>query len=86
VGVSGYFCAAALSTLGNKLGYKMSRRVGFCAARETFLAHSGNGTKFFGRPGRRFINILTYDIPSPKPLSVRVKNRFNTAKILRDCK
>jgi hypothetical protein len=62
----------------------MSRRVGFCGTRETFLAPAGNGTKLFGHPERRFINIPTYNIPAPEPLSIRVKNRRNTAKILAD--
>jgi hypothetical protein len=55
--------------------------VGFCAAREIFLAPVGNGTKFFGRPGRRFINIPAYNIPAPKPLLIRVENRRNSAKM-----
>jgi len=61
----------------------MSRWEGFCGARETFLVPAGNGTKFFGRPGRGFINIPTYNVPAPKPLCIGVKNRRDTAKILR---
>jgi hypothetical protein len=72
--------AAALYTLAKSFGYQMSRRVGFCGARETFLAPAGNRTKFFGRPGRRFINIPTYNIPAPKPLVSELKTDVTRQK------